>query len=667
MPDGYDTVLGERAATLSGGQRQRLAIARAFIRDAPILILDEPTTGLDAESSALVAEALQTLARYRSTLIVSHDFNLIRSVDRVLVVSAGRIIEEGSPADLLASGGLYADLYARQFGEAAGATAPTAADVGVVAGEPTSPMPGLGAELVPVDAASGRFDTVLTQALPLPATREEFLALTGWIPTVPLAAVGDDGLDPLRSPALLRALPGLSEALTAAAMAPRLERMLADDWELLACSPGKAMVEPGASATAQYRLELRSRGTGATVQHLVAGRLFSGPEAAEEWLSHVESMTGRVQGRDDLRAFARPALLVRELGLVLHALPLDPGLPGLVPATDPPELVDILGPRLTSSVPGLALQGCRAEIVRYGRDSCVLRYELAWHLQPSRRSLKQVLYGKVYAGGQGQLVGPAVTALREHGAVGWGTPLPFLVPRFQGFLPDLRLVLLEAVPGTPLLSALIRNGVTTAPGGGLTPEGAVVACARIAAALHRSSIPVGPPRSLAGDIDGVRAAVENLAPLAPVLAETLHGHLSALGDVVLDRPGPSGVAHGDFDASQVLFDGPTTGLVDFDTVCRAEPALDLGSFTGHLAVAARKARDAARVDPDGTPDLGSAFLREYLRLSGSGDPDLLLARVHAHRTVALARLAVRSWCRLKPQRLRSTLALLDEPQRIGVP
>src|SRR5688572_8554892 len=123
MPDGYDTVLGERAATLSGGQRQRLAIARAFIRDAPILILDEPTTGLDAESSALVAEALRTLARNRSTLIVSHDLNLIRSVDRVLVISAGRIHEEGSPADLLASDGLYAELYARQFGDEAAAQA----------------------------------------------------------------------------------------------------------------------------------------------------------------------------------------------------------------------------------------------------------------------------------------------------------------------------------------------------------------------------------------------------------------------------------------------------------------------------------------------------------------------------------------------------------------
>jgi hypothetical protein len=83
-------------------------------------------------------------------------------------------------------------------------------------------------------------------------------------------------------------------------------------------------------------------------------------------------------------------------------------------------------------------------------------------------------------------------------------------------------------------------------------------------------------------------------------------------------------------------------------------------------VAVRKAQDATGVSPDGGEDLGSAFLHEYLRRSGTSDPDVLLARVTAYRTVALARLAVRSWCRLKPQRLRPVLALLDEPPRIRI-
>jgi ABC-type transport system involved in cytochrome bd biosynthesis fused ATPase/permease subunit len=665
LPDGYDTVLGERAATLSGGQRQRLSVARAFIRNAPILIMDEPTTGLDAESAALVAESLQTLARNRSTLIVSHDFNLIRKVDRILVMSAGRILEEGSPDDLLASGGLYAELYARQFGEAA-ATAAAPSAGGAMAEEAAGALSEAALELDGAEPAGAKtFDTVLTEWMPLPASREEFRALTGWIPAVPRLSPEQDDLDPLRSPALARALPGLTEALSSSAMAPRLQRMLARDWELLACSPGKALVEPGEGASLQYRLELRHRGAGQTVEHLVPARLFPTAEAAEEWLSQVDVLADGLDGREDLRAFTSPAILVRELGLVLYAFPLDPELPGLVPATDPPELLEMLGPLLTSSVPGLLLQGCRTEVVRYGRGSCVLRYELAWRLQSSRRSLKQVLYGKVYEGGQGRLVGPALTALRQHVPDGSASSLPFRVPRFQAYLSDLRLALVEAVPGSPLLPSLVRAraGVAVPPAAaGLTLEGAVVACARIAAGLHRSSIPVGVPRTLAEEIDQVRAAVDDLAPMAPAIAASLHRHLGSIGDLDLESPGPLGVAHGDLEPTQILFDGPTTSLVDFDTVCLAEPALDLGQFTGHLAVAVRKAQDAAGGARDGGEDLESAFLREYLLLSGSGDPDALLARVAAYRTVALARLAVRSWCQLKPQRLRPTLAVLDEPQ-----
>ncbi len=115
LPDGYETPLGERGSTLSGGQRQRLAIARAFIRETPILILDEPTTGLDAESANLVIGALRTLMRGRTTLIISHDLGLLRCADRVLVIADGRIVESGTHADLVRAGTRYAELYARQL------------------------------------------------------------------------------------------------------------------------------------------------------------------------------------------------------------------------------------------------------------------------------------------------------------------------------------------------------------------------------------------------------------------------------------------------------------------------------------------------------------------------------------------------------------------------
>jgi hypothetical protein len=383
-------------------------------------------------------------------------------------------------------------------------------------------------------------------------------------------------------------------------------------------------------------------------------------------LSQVHPLVDRLEGRDDLRTFARPALLVRELRLVLHSFPLDPVLPGLVVATDAAALVGMLGPVLTSSVPGLLLQDCHVEAVRHDPGSCVLRYELAWRLQHSRRSLKQVLYGKAYGDGRGRLVGPAVTALRQLQEE-TGSSLPFSVPRFRTYLPDVRLALLEAVPGSPLLSGQIRARASDAPVAGPTAADAVAACARIAAALHRSSIPVGAARTLTEEVDGVRAAVEALAPMAPALAASLDRHVRAIGDLALDPPGPLGVAHGDFHPSQVLFDGSTTSLVDFDTMCLAEPALDLGRFTAHLAVAGPGPWDPGARRHDGGEALEDTFIRGYLRVNGCSDPDVLLTRIAAYRTVALASLAVRRWCQLKPQRLRPVLAVLDERQRARVP
>jgi ABC-type multidrug transport system fused ATPase/permease subunit len=117
MPDGYYTTLGERGSNLSGGQRQRIAIARAFIRDTPILILDEPSTGLDAESTDLVLQALRKLMKGKTTIIISHELNLIREADKIIVIKAGEIEQVGTHAELIRAGGLYANLYAMQSGQ----------------------------------------------------------------------------------------------------------------------------------------------------------------------------------------------------------------------------------------------------------------------------------------------------------------------------------------------------------------------------------------------------------------------------------------------------------------------------------------------------------------------------------------------------------------------
>ncbi len=116
LPEGYDTILAERGATLSAGQRQRLSLARGALRDAPILVLDEPTVGLDAESEALVSAAIWRLAEGRTTLIVTHDLALAARADRVVCLAKGRVAEDGTHAELLAQGGAYAQLWATQKG-----------------------------------------------------------------------------------------------------------------------------------------------------------------------------------------------------------------------------------------------------------------------------------------------------------------------------------------------------------------------------------------------------------------------------------------------------------------------------------------------------------------------------------------------------------------------
>jgi ATP-binding cassette subfamily B protein len=100
---------------LSGGQRQRLAIARAIVRDAPVLLLDEATSSLDAESEALVQAALERLMRGRTTLVIAHRLATVLKADRILVMEAGRIVEEGTHASLVGAGGLYARLARLQF------------------------------------------------------------------------------------------------------------------------------------------------------------------------------------------------------------------------------------------------------------------------------------------------------------------------------------------------------------------------------------------------------------------------------------------------------------------------------------------------------------------------------------------------------------------------
>jgi subfamily B ATP-binding cassette protein MsbA len=117
MPQGLQTLTGQNGVRLSGGQRQRIAIARALLKDAPILILDEATSALDTESEQKVQQALDELMQGRTTITIAHRLSTIKKADRIVVLDQGRIVEIGSHDELLKKGGRYADLYRIQFSD----------------------------------------------------------------------------------------------------------------------------------------------------------------------------------------------------------------------------------------------------------------------------------------------------------------------------------------------------------------------------------------------------------------------------------------------------------------------------------------------------------------------------------------------------------------------
>ena len=110
LPEGYETMVGERGITLSGGQRQRVAIARAILKDPKILILDEATSSLDTKSEKLVQEAIDRLASGRTTLVIAHRLSTVENADQIVVLADGQVVEQGTHAELLSKGGAYADL-----------------------------------------------------------------------------------------------------------------------------------------------------------------------------------------------------------------------------------------------------------------------------------------------------------------------------------------------------------------------------------------------------------------------------------------------------------------------------------------------------------------------------------------------------------------------------
>ncbi len=472
-------------------------------------------------------------------------------------------------------------------------------------------------------------------------------------------------LDLRHSPVVQRELPGLQTAFDGEAMRGYLQAVLfgktRPTYRIERCTPGKA-IYLGDSCVLRYELDVKDSASGATLQPLVVGRVFGDQLACAVYLrDKLSPLAALMRGREEVAPFATPVAMVEPLNMVVHVFPIDGELPTLVGATDGKRMLDIFGETLPEALTDrFAPQSCRMSPANYARRyRCVLRYEIEG-LAPGGKTQRRVVYGKIATDSQGALIAPLVAALREQ------LSGQFSIPRSLGYRPDLQISLLEGIPGTPRINQLLKARLSgaEAPGDGLTLEGALDACARIAGALHDSKIALGRRRTLDDDLKALQRDIDTVRRVAPPLGEQFQSWLERIENYAEESdPLQLVFSHGDYTYAQVIFDGASSGLVDFDTVCQAEPALDLGQFLAYLRVAAHKARRAAT--PGAAPigeQLGEHFLSAYVAAAGDHleDAERLRIRASVYEIVSLMRMALHSWQQIKPARLENALAVLEE-------
>lgn len=456
-------------------------------------------------------------------------------------------------------------------------------------------------------------------------------------------------LDPLASPALRESFPALATALDGNAMVPVLASALGVRDTIDSCTAGQAYFA-GAWCVVRFDLVVAGR------RLLVTGRMYAAPEDCSAYVA------GRLEPLAASAPSAVTALVQRAVAevspmrLALSVFPIDGELPSLVTAADMTAMRDVLRTALRQHYgPEIDVVECEVEAGHYGRrHRCVLRYRVQTR-DAAGISRRLVVYGKVADDDSLERSVAAVERVREVVGDAVAAPLPL------AYLQSLRLVLFEELPGVPCIAQLVRAAITGLPVqvAGAPPLGeAIRSAARTAATLHSSGIDHGPVRSLSGDVDGVRQVLALLRPLSPALADHLDDRMQA----VEERASTGGAlpvvfSHGDYSYTQLLFAGDRAGLVDFDTACRAEAAVDLGHFLAYLDLAGRKSdQPAAAV----VRAVGEQFMAAYVDdRRTAADASTLVERTQLYRTISLVRLAAHAWQKLKARRLRLVLDALD--------
>jgi hypothetical protein len=490
----------------------------------------------------------------------------------------------------------------------------------------------------------------------------------------PAAALTEAQLDPLASPALRHALPGLVGAFDEQLMREALQAALfgpsRPDLTIERCEIEQATYVPDPCCIIRYVLTLRDSASDTSHELLVSGQVFPNQDACAAYVrAGLGPLVARMAGREEIALFATPVGTIDALHMAVFAFPLDADLPVLMGATDRQALAPLLSAALQGlRGPGFAVEDCRVELVDYGRQQrATLRYRIRGRAAGATTAEDVVVYGKVTGDGSGALAGPISVALREwqpHSPIGYR----FNVPQVLAWIPELQLSLLEAIPGESLIGDALKGQLRGKPvaAGPMSLDQMIDACARIAATLHTSGSQLGRRRTFEDELASLRRELAYLQPISPELGARLESWLDEIARVATrSQPLPLCFNHGDYTYGQLLFDGSGSGLVDFDSVCQAEPALDLAQFLTYVRVASLK----TKLTPDATraliEQLGQRFLDTYAGLVG-GDARRLAERVAIYKALSLVRRTMRSWQKFKPGRIESALALLEE-ELAGLP
>jgi hypothetical protein len=483
--------------------------------------------------------------------------------------------------------------------------------------------------------------------------------------------------DLARSALIRKRVPALAEAFDADRMTPILQESLVGPaggkYVIVGCVPGKALYLPDHTINMQYKLKILDRTTDDTIDTLINARLFPNAAACRAFLENaLLPVAARMEGRPEIQPFARPVAIVEDLNMTLSAYPIDGLIPSLVDATKPEKVASLLSETLPEALSGsFSIREVQQSLAHYGRyKRCVLRYDIDG-VQTGTQTPQQVtVYGKLDADGLGGLTVGIISALRER----LSEPellYRFRVPHSLGYFPEYQLLLMEALPGKPFFKPLLRAWIDHNQGGRnashedeATLEKAIQTCALIAATLHGSDIQLGPRTSLELQVAKLQESADVLSQVLPKLGAQIKSWIGQTVGFAQAYPAmPARFSHGDFTYTQLIFDGKNGGLVDFDTMCQAEPAQDLGHYLAYQRLNIIKDQDPDFPFPPATIEHFCAiFLDTYIEVAKDWIPDeaLLRGRVAIYELISLIRLSLHSWEKMKGSRLKQTMALLEE-------